>query len=358
MFRHIESKLIAAFAVPLAILVAVAGLEAVSSVGQIRSVDQETSMASASVGPGGVVQALQTERIYAILSIFTATHVSALAAPLQGLSAASDGLYESAAQLEAKTQTAVSSLRPRSRRPGLKPSPCTPARSRPSSRWPKPGPIGLPPVKPPPAHSKVVSNYEPLVTETYRSYTAMINALINDTAQVPLRINDPTLRTGVEALYTSLGQTESQWQVVEDLFVASWNSGTAEKNDINLATQDWGADQSWGQRLASLSNGAYATAISNLDQSPVNDAIDLDVGFMQAGELPPLSQVVQSFTEPAQTSTTDGTLTPTALRRQPDRGRGHRARQRAAHQCRRDKPSSSSPSAPSGLSWACCSSSW
>ena len=82
MFRHIRSKLIAAFAVPLAILVAVAGLEALASLGQINSVDQQTALASASVGPGGVVQALQAEREFAVLTIFDYT--KNIAPALQG----------------------------------------------------------------------------------------------------------------------------------------------------------------------------------------------------------------------------------------------------------------------------------
>ena len=63
MFRHIRSKLIAAFAVPLAILVAVAGLESVSALGQVNSVDRQTALASASVGPGGVVQSSPVQHV-------------------------------------------------------------------------------------------------------------------------------------------------------------------------------------------------------------------------------------------------------------------------------------------------------
>ena len=71
MFRHIRYKLIAAFALPLLILVGVAGLEASSSVRQVSTVDHEASLAKASVGPGGAVQALQNEREDAVLSVLT-----------------------------------------------------------------------------------------------------------------------------------------------------------------------------------------------------------------------------------------------------------------------------------------------
>jgi signal transduction histidine kinase len=319
-FRHIRSKLIAAFAVPLAILVAVAGLEAVSSLGQINSVDQETSLASASVGPGGVVQALQTERIYAVLSIFTATEPNALAPSLQGLTPASDGLYQNVAKLEAQTNIAISSFQSTVRGAGHQAELIyaqtfqelgTLDKTR--AYWAKAGGVAdaITPVP-------YISKYAKLVSETYQGYTNIIDALEGGTAGVPLKISDPTLRTGVEALYTSLEGTESQWQVVEDLFNAAMSNGSAQKTQIQQALQDYGADLAWAARLNSYGSGAFTNAIYNENQSSVNQSIELDVGFMGLGQVPPMQSVLQAFTEPACVRTASEkclatTVTPTAF---------------------------------------------
>jgi signal transduction histidine kinase len=306
--------------VPLAILVAVAGLEAVSSLGQINSVDQETSLASASVGPGGVVQALQTERIYAVLSIFTATDVNALAPSLQGLTPASDGLYQNVAKLEAQTNVAISSFENTVRGAGHQAQLIyaqafaalgTLGTTR--SDWAKAG-AAADATTPVP----YLSNYAHLVTETYQGYTNIIDALEGGTAGVPLRINDPTLRTGVEALYTSLEGTEAQWQVVEDLFNAAMSNGSAQKTQIQQALQDYGADLAWASRLNSYGSGAFTNAIYNENQSSVNQSIELDVGFMGLGQVPPMQSVLQAFTEPACVRTASEkclatTVTPTAF---------------------------------------------
>ncbi|HTW10039.1 MAG TPA: ATP-binding protein, partial [Acidimicrobiales bacterium] len=314
MFRHIRSKLVAAFAVPLAILVAVVGLEAVSSLGQINSVDQQTSLAKASVAPGGLVQALQTERIFAVLSIFTAANPSALPLALQGLSPAYEGLYQNVASLETQTDQALNSFVSTVSGAGEQADQIyAPAfralSSLPSVRhgWAKAGRAtasGAP--------KTYLKDYAPLVTATYQGYTDIIDTLEAGTATVPTRINDATLRTGVELLYTSLEQTEAQWQVVEDLFSAAMTSGAAQKGDIQQALQDYGADLSWSSRLGSFSSGAYSSAVSELNQSSVNSSIQSDVGFMAQGLVPPLASVLQAFTEPTTNALTKSTETPSA----------------------------------------------
>jgi signal transduction histidine kinase len=60
----ITAKLAGALAVPLAALSLVAGLEVGKSVGQAREIRRQTDMATASIGPSGLVNALQNERNY------------------------------------------------------------------------------------------------------------------------------------------------------------------------------------------------------------------------------------------------------------------------------------------------------
>jgi signal transduction histidine kinase len=61
----ITAKLAGALAVPLAALSLVAGLEVGKSVGQAREIRRQTDLATASIGPSGLVNALQNERNYA-----------------------------------------------------------------------------------------------------------------------------------------------------------------------------------------------------------------------------------------------------------------------------------------------------
>ena len=298
MFRHIRSKLIAAFAVPLAILVAVAGLESVSALGQVNSVDQQTALASASVGPGGVVQALQREREFGELSIFAAAHKPAAA--LVGLSPSAGGFNQAPADILEQTDAALSSFRTTVDHAGSQAEQIYTGAfgalaALPTARayWAK-------------AATDVTTKTtkyrritRALATETYQSYTKMINALVDATAQVPLLISDTTLRTGVEALYTGLQKTESDWQVVEDLVVASWETGSAQAAQFATANEDWGADLSWAQRLGSLGTGEFQTAIGNLSLDQVGSALAFDIGIIQTGVVPLLTNVLDAFTAPA-----------------------------------------------------------
>jgi hypothetical protein len=85
MFRHIRSKLIAAFAVPLAVVIAVSAFGTYLAIGQLRSANGYSALISATVGPAGVVQDLQAERQYAILDILHGA--STAPTSLAGLSA-------------------------------------------------------------------------------------------------------------------------------------------------------------------------------------------------------------------------------------------------------------------------------
>jgi signal transduction histidine kinase len=310
-FRHIRSKLIAAFAVPLAILVAVAGLESVSALGQVNSVDRQTALASASVGPGGVVQALQREREFAELSIIAAAHKPASA--LVGLSPSAGGFNQTPADILDQTDVALSSFRSTVDHAGAQAEQiytgafaALSALSTARGYWAQAATDVT-------AKTAKIVRYQTLATKTYQSYTNMINALVGATAQVPLLVSDTTLRTGVEALYTSLQKTESDWQVVEDLIIASWESGSAQTAQFANTNQDWGADVSWTQRLASLGTGTYQVAMDNLDQDQVVGALAFDIGLIQTGAIPPLTSVLDAFTAPAGNTATTANVTFTQL---------------------------------------------
>ena len=63
----IRRKLAAALAIPIAALLVVAGLEVLQSTRDADEVKEQTDLATASVGPSGVISSLQHERNYASL---------------------------------------------------------------------------------------------------------------------------------------------------------------------------------------------------------------------------------------------------------------------------------------------------
>jgi len=317
LFRHIRSKLIAAFAVPLAILVAVAGLEVSSSLRQMTSVDSQAALATASVGPEGLVQALQTEREYAVLSILSSASAS-LPSPLSGLNPTSAGLDQPATAVVQATNLALAGFRQSVAKAGSQAQATyqnalsaldglTAARDdwAPAKRG-----TGQP------------ASYEALFGNTYTGYTTIINTLISATAQVPLNISNPTLRTGVEALSASLQSSEAQWQTLEELFQASWTSGYSQAQAIAAATQAWGAAANWTQQLTSLGTGPYAAAVGALEtgaqtatgeKSLVAASLGLDMEIAQNGTVPPLEPVIAAFSWPAPGSLAGSSVTATAL---------------------------------------------
>ncbi len=107
------------------------------------------------------------------------------------------------------------------------------------------------------------------------------------------------MRTGVEALYTGLQKTESDWQVVEDLVVASWETGAGQTAQFATTNEDWGANLSWAQRLGSLGTGEFQTAIGNLSLDQVGSALAHDIGIIQTGVVPLLTNVLDAFTASA-----------------------------------------------------------
>ncbi len=252
MFRHIRYKLIAAFALPLLILVGVAGLEVSSSVHQISVVDQEASLAKASVGPGGVVQALQTEREDAVLSVLAAADNLPIA--LEGITPSEVGINQTPAAVQTTTNTALNGFRATLDSYGDQ------SEAAYEIAFVDVGKLQQARAEWAAAVTNTSSDYRSVAEELYTKYTSLIGALINATAQVPYQISDPTLRTGVEALVTSLQKTEADWRVTMDLFRASWSPPATRAAEVDQATDDLGAEQTWVARLNNLATGTFIGA--------------------------------------------------------------------------------------------------
>ena len=306
MFRHIRSKLIAAFAVPLAILVAVAGVQALSALHQVSTVDNQTALASASVGPGGLVQALQVEREYGELTVLAGA--ISPAAGLRGLGPHSAGYYQSPGQVTTATDQAVAAFEQDVHNLGAAASsvyaPATTALdgiTRARSYW-----------EHVPTGQRTVSDYQLRSELVYTSYASIVASLVDATAQVPQQVNDPVLRSGVEALNASLQATEAQWQTFQDMVRASWSTGAGRAQAVDQASQDWGSALAWAKQLASFGNGPYGTAVrdlvgaygtSNAAHSALAAAVQADLVAFHQGQAPALGPVLAALSGPAPAGT-------------------------------------------------------
>ena len=277
----------AAFALPLIILVAVAGLEVTSSVRQMSTVNQESSLAKASVGPGGAIQALQTEREDAVLSVLAAA--SDLPPTLQGINPGVAGITEAPAAVQATTDSALSAFQTSVDHEGRQSEAAyenvfvdLDLLHKARAEWAAAG-------------TNTSGDFRSVADELYKQYTALIGTLITATSQVPYQITDSTLSTGVQALVTSFAKTEADWQVTMDLFRASWSAPTARAAAVDQATKDLGAEQAWVARLNSLATGAFSAPVQTLASSTMSQSLGIDVALVQQGTAPSVSALLESF---------------------------------------------------------------
>ncbi|HET9058707.1 MAG TPA: ATP-binding protein [Acidimicrobiales bacterium] len=306
MFRHIRSKLIAAFAVPLAILVAVAGLQSLSSLGQISSVNNETNLANASVGPGGVVAQIQLEREFAITTILSLD--PNLPGSISSLNPVTAGFDQTPAQIEQQTDAAVASFRRTIAGAGSQ-AQATFAKAvtqlgnlkQARAEWA----LAAKDQSTPGAMLK--DKAVPMERQTYEAYTSIINSLKQATATVPQQINDPVLRNGVEALNASLQHTEAEWQAVQDVVNVAEAKGQAAVQDIATANEAWGQTQQYAAELQSFGRGSYSRAVNLLTSSPVDQSLQLVMTTLSPQYVASLIGMMSSFTEPV---SLQQTLTP------------------------------------------------
>jgi signal transduction histidine kinase len=289
-FRHIRSKLIAAFAVPLIVLVAVAGLEISSTANQMSNVDREASLARASVGPGGTVAALQNERSDAILTVLSLA--GNLPTALQGLGPSSAGVAESPQQIVGATDSDLRAFKADVDQSGAQAQLTYKSAFASASKllagarqeWET-------------TSASTSKDYQSLATYLYNTYTRVIDEFVNASAGAPAEISDPVLRTGVEALMASMQKTEADWQVTMDLFEAEWTASAGESAAVYLATLDYGTDNAYVRRLGSLDTGPFKSAVDVLLASTLNNLLGADVRLAQQGSAAPLTPLVEAFNQ-------------------------------------------------------------
>ncbi|MGH9094519.1 MAG: sensor histidine kinase, partial [Acidimicrobiales bacterium] len=248
MFRHIRTKLAAVLAVPLVALVALAGVQVAGSVHQRSAVSSERALSTASLGPAGVVSALQTERDEASLTLIGLQHSVALGVSSDAAAALqTDAAAAQFRQTVNGSQAASDVYQPALADLGQLGSLRVASRSFSGDR------------------SLTNRNAVQAASQLYARYTTVVNAVLDSTSRVAPSIKDQTLRSGAEILAASLRQTEAQTNVVHDVFDATFNGGlTAASGSLATTAADLGNYQAWTSRLQTLEVAPYASAVQTL----------------------------------------------------------------------------------------------
>jgi signal transduction histidine kinase len=249
----IRGKLAAALAIPIAALLVVAGLEVLQSTRDADEVKEQTDLATASVGPSGLISSLQNERNYA--SLWLLGFEGAVQVPVENFDEAkqaTDAAFESfRADIESKGGEVVETYGPAL------------------------GALdGLAELR------QQVDTYEgtrdrfntDVSDPNFVGYTEIVAQLFNANTQVALAIDDPVLRRGVELTDLASRQTDVIARNIRSLLLP----GVTGNNLLDSSPEIAEASGLFSQVLAndaqaqSLGAGVYEPAARRLKEE--NDA--------------------------------------------------------------------------------------
>lgn len=246
MFRRIRSRLIAAFAAPLVILLAVTATTAWVSVRNEQSVTRETDVAVAANGPTGIVSALQYERDEAT-------------AGMVGVAGQAHLPVKSNADARNKTDQALAAFR------------ASVAGSGPSVQAVyRPALAALSNLAAVRAQVDAFKGAESLSNPSARAadvaafdrYRSLVDGFLSAVSTAPGHISDPQLRSSVETLDLFLNQSESLTVLAQQMFAASILQSS--KGISITPASDFGAFQLWTQRLSAYSSGPDGAMVTQV----------------------------------------------------------------------------------------------
>jgi signal transduction histidine kinase len=249
----IRRKLAAALAIPIAALLAVAGLEVLQSTRDANEVEEQTDLATASVGPSGVINSLQNERNYA--SLWLLGFEGAVQLPVESFEEAkqaTDAAIDSfRADIESKGGQVVDTYGPALEALG-----------------------GLTELR------QQVDTFEGERTRdntdtsdpNFLAYTEMVAGLFDANTQVALAIDDPVLRRGVELTDLASRQTDVIARTIRSLLLpgVTGNNQLDEPMEIAEASELFSQVVNNEAQSQSLGAGVYEPPARRLKEE--NDA--------------------------------------------------------------------------------------
>ena len=270
MFRRIRTKMAIVLAVPLAIMVAGSYVTLSDTARQSRAADRQTDLATVSLGPNGLITALQNERNQAALQ------------PI-GLGTAFPIGVTDAADARHKSDQAFGRFEATVRSHG----PQAVAAYQPAFEvWSGIGALRsqLDSYKGP----TTTTNKASLSTasDLFQKYTVVLQAFLDADSRVAFGVDDAQLRNGVELLDVILRQSEAQSQAGSDAFLSSFEGGLAASGLRDQLAGHVTANSVWIERLAVYATGPFTADVqSYLNSASVVDYSNLLTGYVKTGTI-------------------------------------------------------------------------
>jgi signal transduction histidine kinase len=264
----IRLKLAAALAVPICALLLVSALEVAQSVSHARETEEQTELATAAIGPGGLIASLQNERNFGALYIL-------------GFEEATELPVESFDEAAAATDEAIDSFRAEiNAKGGDVESTYEPALDTITSD------IG--------EYREFVTGMTGERNESrtdvsdpfFGAYTSLIDTLFDANGQVALAIDDPTLRRGVELTDLASHQIENLARTQRVVLLAGVTDGLHDPAEIAETAGLVGQIEANLDQTQGLGVGRYGPATADaMDDFEASGYLPLVEGAIDSGEV-------------------------------------------------------------------------
>ncbi|HEY2996923.1 MAG TPA: HAMP domain-containing protein, partial [Acidimicrobiales bacterium] len=266
----ITAKLAAALAVPLAALSLVAGLEVADSVRDANQVRHQTELATASIGPTGLLSALQNERNFSGLWLLGADTLVRL--PVDSLASARAATDEARAAFAAEVERKGGEVA-RIYGPALDALDVLDGLRANVDAY---------------QGARIVTEFNQTANESFLGYTALVKALANQNSILSATIEDDQLRRGVQLVDLSSREIDTIAQFVRVSLLAgvTGDRRLADSGEIAEAGALISGALSGHQHILDLSTGHYAAAGHDLKvESQATGLLDLGPKMVLTGQV-------------------------------------------------------------------------
>jgi signal transduction histidine kinase len=267
----IRLKLTAALAIPIAALLIVAALEVMQSNDEANEVRQQTELAEASIGPGGLITNLQHERNFGSVWLLGSEEILDL--PVESFDEAIANTDESFEifrdDIEAKggevEETYAPAFEAFEQVEGLRRM-VTEFEGDPNNR---------------------TFDNQYIADPLFQGYTEVVGALFEANTQVALAIDDPTLRRGAELSDLASRQTDAIARLIREFLLAGVGDGLHDPQEVADASAIYGEVLANQQAVRSLGNtGVYADVTQRLaEESDATGFVNLASQTLETGEV-------------------------------------------------------------------------
>jgi signal transduction histidine kinase len=272
----IRLKLTAALAIPIAALLVVAALEVVQSRDEASEVQEQTDLAESSIGPGGLIGALENERNYG--SVWIMGFERTVRIPVEDFDDAmgqtDQALDEFREVVESKGGTVAEAYAPAFESLQQLDDLRTTVTEFNGDRNP---------------------DQQSIADPMFQSYTEILAALFEANTQVALAIDDPTLRRGAELLDLTNRQTDAIARLIRQFLLSGLRGGLDSPDEVADASAVFGEVLSNQQSVRSLGNtGPYREITSRLaEESDATGFVALAQEILESGDVP-ITEVLNS----------------------------------------------------------------